>query len=85
VLVHDPDTPPANVEVHRMPAAMDDSDRSIEHCEKPVADPGRCTDGDHAPDVSPGTRRLVCTKGIGLTTVAEWRGVPPASGAAIAV
>ena len=68
-----------------MPAAMHDPDRSLGCDEQPVADPGRCADGDHLPDAICATRRLLCTKDSGLITVAGRRGVPPASGAAIAV
>ncbi len=85
VLVDDPDAPSANVEIHRVLAAVDDSDRSRGRCEQPVADPGWRADGDHVTDASPSVETLVCTKGIGLTTVADRRGVPPASGAGVAV
>ena len=47
VLVDDADTPAAHVEIHRVRAAVDDSERSRGRCEQPVADPGWRADGDH--------------------------------------
>ena len=52
VLVDDPDTPSAHVEIHRVLAAVHDPDRSIRRCEQPVADPGWRADGDHVTDAS---------------------------------
>ncbi len=68
-----------------MPAAMHDPDRSLRCGMQPVADPGRCADGDHLPDAICATRRLLCTKDSGLITVAKRRGVPAAWGAGHAV